>query len=208
LRRYNLEQECPTKGLDTQAARAWVLNVKLEPLDRLELDQLLAQWRLWDEQLAQLDQRIRERVGEHPQAQAIGTILGRPGYCSLALACRVGPIEHFVRPRSLANYWGLAPGCRNSGETTDRLGSITKQGSAVARAVLGQMVLHVLRRDAWLRAWYQRIKRRRGSKIARVAVMRRLATIIWHLLRHGEPYTPGGPPRRRLTRRAVATTIT
>jgi hypothetical protein len=36
----------------------------------------------------------------------------------------------------------------NSGEATDRLGSITKQGSAMARFILGQLVLHALRRDA------------------------------------------------------------
>ena len=59
---------------------------------------------------------------------------------------RIGPIERFPRPASLANYWGLTPGCRNSGDATDRLGSITKQGSAMARFVLGQAILHVLHR--------------------------------------------------------------
>jgi transposase len=116
----------------------------------------------------------------------------------LALASRIGSIERFPRPASLANYWGLTPGCRNSGEATDRLGSITKQGSAMARFVLGHMVLHVLRRDARMKAWHGRIKRRRGSKIARVAVMRRLATIIWHMVKHNEPYAVGGPPQRKL----------
>ena len=93
--------------------------------------------------------------------------------------------------------WGLTPRCRNSGEATDRLGSITKQGSSMARFILGQLVMHVLRRDAWMRAWYGRIKRRRGSKIARVAVMRRLATIIWHMMKHNEPYIVGGPARQK-----------
>jgi hypothetical protein len=39
-----------------------------------------------------------------------------------------------------------------------------------------------LRKDAWLREWFKRLKRRRGASIARVAVMRKLATIIWHML--------------------------
>jgi transposase len=54
-----------------------------------------------------------------------------------------------------------------------------------------------LRRDPWMKAWYGRIKKRRGSKIARVAVMRRLATIIWQMLKHNEPYAIGGPPQRK-----------
>ena len=128
----------------------------------------------------------------------LATIPGCAAYGSLALAARIGSIERFPRPASLANYWGLTPGCRNSGEATDRLGSITKQGSAMARFILGQLVLHVLRRDPWMKAWYGRIKRRRGSKIARVAVMRRLATVIWHMVKNHEAYVTGGPPRRKL----------
>ena len=120
------------------------------------------------------------------------SIPGCAAYGSLALAARVGSIERFPRPASLANYWGLTPGCRNSGEATDRLGSITKQGSAMARFILGQLVMHVLRRDPWMKAWYGRIKRRRGAKIARVAVMRRLATVIWHMVKNNEPYVAGG----------------
>ena len=49
-------------------------------------------------------------------------------------------------------------------------------------------MLHVLKHDGRMRSWYQRIKRRRGAKIARVAVMRRLATILWHMVKHQQPY--------------------
>jgi len=87
---------------------------------------------------------------------------------------------------------------------TQRLGSITKEGSRVARFLLGQMVLHVLRKDGAMRNWYRQIRRRRGSKIARVAVMRRLATIIWHMLRKQEGYQCGGPPRRKLRQVVVS----
>jgi hypothetical protein len=73
----------------------------------------------------------------------------------------------------------------------------------MVRLLLAQVILHLLRRDATVRAWYLRIKRRRGSKIARVAVMRRLATIFWHMVKHQEPYVAGGPPRLRCQRTKV-----
>ncbi len=60
------------------------------------------------------------------------------------------------------------------------------------RFILAQITLHVLRRDVRMRAWYQRIKKRRGAKIGRVAVMRRLATIIWHMVKYHEAYAVGG----------------
>ena len=166
----------------------------LPPLDRWELDQLLRQCRAIEDERAALQEQIRQRQAEHPLAALLASMPGAGAFSALALACRIGAIGRFPRPRSLANYWGLAPGCRNSGEATRRLGSITKEGSALARFVLGQMVLHVLRRDARLRAWYKEVRRRRGSKIARVAVMRRLATIIWHMVKHQQPYQSGGRP--------------
>lgn len=198
LLRHNRQQDLPTKRLDTKKARRWLAMLELGEIDRLEMDLLLVQWDLWERQLAKVEPRIEERQRRHPTAPFVATMYGAGAYSSLAIASRIGPIERFPRPGSLANFWGLVPGCRNSGDATDRLGSITKQGSAIVRFLLGQMVLHVLRRDPDMKKWYAKIKKRRGTKIARVAVMRRLATILWHMVKHNEPYTPGGPVRRKL----------
>ncbi len=160
------------------------------------MDLLLAQGKLWDEQIQTLETEITRRQAENKPAAVIATVPGCRAYSSLTLASRIGSIERFPRPGSLPNYWGLTPGCRNSGEATDRLGSITKQGSALARFVLGQLVLHVLRADPWMKAWYGKIKRRRGAKIARVAVMRQLAVISEHMVKYNEPYVIGGPSQR------------
>ncbi len=192
LRKHNLEQECPTKGIDTIAGKKWLTQVCFSPIDRREMDQLLGEWKLCDEQIEQMGAEIRRRQAENVAAAVIASIPGAGAYGSLALASRIGDIDRFPRSKSLASYWGLTPGCRNSGEATDRLGSITKQGSATARFILAQITLHVLRRDARMRAWYQRIKKRRGAKIGRVAVMRRLATIIWHMVKYHEAYAVGG----------------
>ena len=75
-------------------------------------------------------------------------------------------IERFPRRGSLPNYWGLTPTCRNSGEATHRLGSISKEGSTIARFILGQWVTHLMRKDPAVKNWYLRIKRRRGRRSA------------------------------------------
>jgi transposase len=203
LRRHNLEQDCPTKGLHTLKARKWLRQLPLPALDRLEMNQQLEQWDLCLLHLRELDVQIAERHAQSLAAQRLTTLIGFGAYSALALAARIGDISRFPHPRSLANYFGLTPGCRNSGQVTQRLGSITKEGSALARFLLAQMVVHLLRREAWMRAWYLRIKKRRGSKIARVAVMRRMTTIIWHMLTHDEPYQPGGGGRTRKRRQAL-----
>jgi transposase len=200
LRRHNLEQECPTKGMQTQRARKWLNQLLVTAVERAELNHQLARQDLLRKQLQQLQAEILKRYEADPIAQLISTMPGAAAYSSLGLASRIGDIRRFRHPRSLANYWGLTPGSRNSGEATQRLGSITKQGSALARFLLGQLVLHVLRKDAWMRIWFRNIKRRRGSKIARVAVMRRLATILWHMVSRNERYICGGPAQARLNR--------
>ena len=173
LRKHNLEQEQPAKGLDTKRTRNWLTTLPLGQIDRMEMNLLLEQWKVWDEQMESLEGEIRKRQSQSETAAVVATIPGCAAYSSLALA--------------------------------SRLGSITKQGSATARFILGQLVMHVLRRDPWMKSWYGRIKRRRGSKIARVAVMRRLATVIWHMVKNNEPYVIGGPPRRQLRVKAVCT---
>jgi transposase len=197
LRKHNLEQECPTKGIDTVRAKKWLAERSLPSIDRLEMDQLLVAWRLWDEQIAQAEAEIVQRQAKSATAAVLATIPGCRAYSSLALACRMDPVARFPRRGSLPNYWGLTPRCRNSGEAKERLGSITKQGSAMARFILGQLVLHVLRRDPWMKHWYGKIKRRRGAKIARVAVMRQLAVICEQMVKNNEPYVIGGPLARK-----------
>lgn len=195
LRRRNLQHDCPTKTIQTKRAKAWLKSLAVDPLDRLELDQCLARWEQVDEQQRVLDEAVTKRVSQSADARLLLTLPGAGDFMALGLASHVGDIRRFPRPRSLANYWGLTPSCHDSGEVTQRLGSISKEGSTLARFLLGQLVMHVLKKDAALRTWFAGIKRRRGAKIARVAVMRRLTTIIWHMLAHREAYRLGGVRR-------------
>jgi transposase len=202
LHRHNLMWSYPTKSFQTQAGKAWLEKVSLPQIDRFELDLLLEEWRSIEEHIQQVDAKIVARASRREPGkiftptQILMTAPGVSHYSGLTLASRIGPIQRFPRPRSLANYFGLTPGCRNSGNAQERLGSNTKEGSKTARFVLGQLVLHFLKHDPKMRAWYRRIKLRRGSKIARVAVMRRITTIFWHMLTHEEAYSIGGPPLR------------
>lgn len=188
LRRHNLQWEMPTKTFPTRLAISWLKALVLPEIDRLELDFLLADLQHIEQRIEELDQVIAQRCGISEDAVLLTSIPGVAAFTATSLACRVGGIERFPRARSLANYWGLTPGCRNSGENNQRLGHITKAGSSMARWLLAQVIQQALRKDAQLREWFKRIKRRRGSGIARVAVMRKLANIIWYMLTHRKTY--------------------
>jgi len=188
LRRHNLRWQMPTKIFPTKKAIAWARNLVLSKMDRLEMDYLLADLERAVQRIKELQEVIVERCGKREEAVLLTSMPGVSHFTAVALACRVSDVKRFPRSSSLANYWGLTPGCRNSGEKNHRMGSITKAGSSMARWLLAQVTQRVLRKDARMRAWFKRIKRRRGASIARVAVMRKLATIIWHMLTHRKTY--------------------
>jgi transposase len=188
LRRHNLQHQMPSKTFPTVKALAWLKTLKLAPTDRLELDHALEDYDRLLKRVAELDAAIAEISVDDLDAQLLLKTPGLAQFSSVALSSRICGIERFKRPRALANYFGLTPGCRNSGENNDRLGRITKAGSSMARWVLGQASKHVLRVDPAMRAWFKRLKRKKGPKIARVAVMRRMATIIWHMLTKRKTY--------------------
>ena len=202
LHRHNLMWQYATKTFQTKAGMQWLETVELPEIDRFELDLLRQEWKSLEDQLTQVNAKIVERASRSDPdcvmnpTQILMTAPGVSHYSGLGLASRIGPIERFPRPRSLANYFGLTPGSRNSGETRNRPGSITKEGSKFARFILGQLVVHFVKQDPKMRDWYRRIKLRRGSKIALVAVARRITTIFWHMLTYREPYSIGGPPPR------------
>ena len=188
IRRHNLQWHMPNKTFPTQAAIAWLKKLVLPSVDRMEMDNLLADLEHLEERYQELEGLIAERCDTNEAARILLSMTGVGHFTALALACRVGCVDRFPRARSLANYWGLTPGCRNSGENNQRLGSITKAGSGMARWLLAQVAYQALRKDARLRAWFKKIKRRRGASIARVAVMRKLATVIWHMLKQKKSY--------------------
>jgi transposase len=188
LRRHNLQHELPTKTFPTIAAMDWLKKLKLPEADRMELDFAIEDYHRHDERVKALDQPI-SAAAEHDQDAAL--LMQTPGiapFSAVALSCRIAGIDRFKRPRALANYFGLTPGCRNSGKK-ERIGKITKAGSCMCRWVLGLATKHIFRVDPAMRAWFRKLKRKRGSKVALVAVMRRLATIIWHMLRKRKTYS-------------------
>ena len=188
LRRHNLQWEMPTKKFPTLRAIAWLKQIAFSEIDQLEVNHLLADLEHIQRQLKELEKVIASRCSTNELATILVSIPGVADFTATALACRIGRVERFPRSHSLANYWGLTPGCRNSGENNHRLGHITKAGSGMARWLLAQVTNKVLRKDKQLKEWFKRIRRRRGSGIARVAVMRKLATIIWHMLTKNKTY--------------------
>ena len=191
INKHNLSHDAPTQDVTTQKFRKWIKTVSLPDVDRLEVNMNVESWEMYDKQIikveAELVKRSEESKAKMSDVYRLKAIPGISAMGAITLLSRIGNITRFKTPDSLANYFGLTPGCHNTGGK-HRVGGITKRGNAIARQVLNFAVIHIVRKDPAMKEWHKKIKKRRGAKTARVAVMRRLATIIWHMLRWGKPY--------------------
>lgn len=112
------------------------------------------------------------------------------GFVTASTICaEVGDFKNFKRSDNLASFAGLVPRERSSGGK-QRLGSITHAGSPYLRYVLIETAMRI--RDSKdtisLYAFYKRIKTKSGAMKARVALARKLLTIMWHMMNKQQDY--------------------
>jgi hypothetical protein len=105
----------------------------------------------------------------------------------------IGDVRRFESPRKLVGYLGLDPRVRQSGSGPATHGRISKQGSMRARHALVEASWSAVRQPGPMRAFYERIRARRGHQVAIVAAARKLACLFWCLLTRSEDYAYAQP---------------
>lgn len=162
-----------------------------KPGVRAALAHLVELYESFCTQLKALDEVIVKLAGCDRYAKAfrkLNLLSGVGTLTAMVFLTEIGDLNRFANRRQLAAYLGLAPASYESGERDDRKGRITRQGPSQVRHVLCQASWAALRCSDHWRATYDRI--RRGSpkrnKIAIVAVMRKLAIMMWQTARSSE----------------------
>jgi transposase len=123
-----------------------------------------------------------------PEVRRLMTIPGVDATVALSIVAAVGDFTRFRTPEKLVCYFGLNPRVRQSGGQPASHGRITKAGPAHARGMLVEAAWSASKAPGPLRAFYQRVRARRGMQIAVVATARKLAVLCWHLIVKGEDY--------------------
>jgi transposase len=136
-----------------------------------------------DRQIRRLDAELVTRWGQDPRVQRLTTIPGIGPFIAIVLVLELGDIQRFASAKRVASYVGLTPRVRGSAGRV-RAGHITKEGNRLLRWVLVLAATHAVRKPGPLRTWFHAVKKRRGKKVARVALARRLAEIVFHVWKH------------------------
>jgi transposase len=132
--------------------------------------------------IAELTQAIEQEVEKCPEAQRLATHPGVGPLTALAFVLIIGRAERFRCGKQIASYLGLVPSEESSGDRR-RLGHISKQGNSLLRFLLVEAAQVTVRSDPEWRSKYFHLAMRRGRKIAKVAMARRLAIRLYWMLR-------------------------
>jgi transposase len=137
--------------------------------------------------IAELSQAIEQEVEKCPEAKRLMTHPGVGALTALAFVLIIGQAERFQCGKQIASYLGLVP-LEDSSGNRRRLGHITKQGNTLLRFLLVEAAQVTVRSDAEWRSKYFHLAMRRGRKIAKVAMARRLAVRLYWMWRKGWDY--------------------
>jgi transposase len=158
--------------------RRWLTSLDLGPVDGLLRDELLARLDHYDAALALHDRLLNDLAEGFPQVEALTCLYGIGVYSALLIVAEIGEPGRFSDGRKVGAYAGLTARVNQSGGHC-YTGHITRQGSPWLRWILVQAAMKLVRRDGKLGNFYQRIRKRSGVKVARVAAARKLAEICW-----------------------------
>jgi len=154
----------------------------------LEISHLLAQIRLLNDQIKQLDALIAQELERRPEAQLLQSAPGIGPQLAAVMLAFIGNPRRFANGKRLAAYAGLVPRVYQSGQT-ERMGHITKAGNVRLRKLLINAAWIAVRFNPWAKALFERLtggsRHRARRKIAIVAVARRLLIRCWAMMRDG-----------------------
>ena len=184
----------PTRNILSKKSLSYLREVSLADAFRQAIDGYLRLVELLRQEIERVNATISSQAHQDPRALRLTELYGIGYYLALLIVAEIGDITRFPRAKSLCAYAGIVPSVHSSGQT-HYTSSITKQGSKWLRWALVQVAQHIHKKPPFDR-FYQRVKSRRGPKIAKVAVARKLCKAIYHMLTEEENALIVGQTRR------------
>jgi transposase len=163
--------------------RALIAQMPFEGAYRLRVDSLLKLLDRYAGELVVIEAELAARLAGHKGYEAIQAIKGVGPIMAAIFVAEIGDASRFPTARHLCSWAGLTPSHRES-DTKVQRGHITKQGNHLVRWAAIEAVARYHGGDP-IAPTYQRVARRRGRNIGRVAAARKLLTLVYYGLRDG-----------------------
>jgi len=177
---------CRRKKLWGRVGRKELESLVLDPWASRRREDLLKLLDQLDPWMDNLDEAVIQAADGFPQAVCLMEQAGVGSVRALAFVLTIGPVSRFANSKKVVSYLGLNPS-EDSSAGRQRLGAISKQGNSMMRYLLIEAAQGASRLDPELRRDYQRLKFRRGSAVAKVAIARKLTVRLYWKLRAAQP---------------------
>ena len=168
-----------------KGGREFLEQLQLRDAPRRRLDSLMSLICDFDREIEATTREIEEQAKADDRVEVLTQIRGVGRYTAMLIIAEIGDITRFPTARHLCSWAGLAPSVRSS-DGKARLGHITRQGSPALRWALVEAAQKITTGSGPLREKFERIAKRRGRKIAKVAIAREILTLAYYGLRDGE----------------------
>jgi len=161
--------------------------------EREEAEWILKHLELYETRIKELKSRIQKEAGKDEDMKNLQTITGVGPVVAYAYVAHVGDGSRFSSGSQVSNYLGFVPRLDYSG-TIRRQGHITKRGNGYLRGLLVQAAWVAVRskhggalRERYL---YKTVKMGFSKKKTVVSAGRRLAELMYSVLRNKTVYEP------------------
>ncbi len=139
--------------------------------------------------LRTLEGDIERTLNDHEVGSLLTTIDGIGPQTAARLVAELGDPARFRSAAALAAFVGVVPALRQSGKRTGTRAGLTAIGHGPLRAKLWMPTLTAVRKNPWLRAYYERLRARgKLPKVAVVAAMRKLLIAVYAVAKHRRPF--------------------
>ena len=141
--------------------------------------------------LRSLEGDIERLLNDHEVGSLLTTIDGIGPQTAARLVATFGDFSGFRGGAAVASYVGAIPALRQSGKRLPVRAPLTPIGAAHLRAKLWMPVLTAVRKNPWLRSYYEAlIARGNLPKVALMAAMRKLLHAVYSVATHRRPFVP------------------
>jgi transposase len=180
------------KELATVKERGEAIKV-LSGQEREEAEWILKYLELHEARLKELKEKIRGEAKQDEDMKRLQTIAGVGPVVAYAYMAHVGDGSRFTKGAQVSNYLGFVPQLDYSG-TIERQGHISKRGNGYLRELLVQAAWTTVRSQYGgtlrERYRYKTITKGMGKKKTIVGIVRRLAEVMYSILRSKTEYEP------------------
>jgi transposase len=141
--------------------------------------------------LREIDSDIERTLKGHEVGTLLTTLDGIGPTTAARLVAELGDIASYRSAAAIASYVGAIPGLRQSGKRQASRAGLTPHGNARLRAALWMPTLTAVRKNPWLRAYYEGLRSRgKLPKVALVAAMRKLLIAVYFVAKNRKPFVP------------------